>query len=236
MNMSMGNMNSKFMDKFFRKVDGIVWDLMTGRVGVKSTDGITTLEGSGDDAQITVNMFDNFGMEVPAFAQSTPLASVNVGDLIYGDRKAIGWVVEIKAAPVSTDPAVVASHVKKFVIMTPDGTRKTWVPPKMSMLGFDSGVMVLRSLMNMLPGGSAGLGQMQNMMLPMMMMGGDSSGLDMNSIMPMMLFSQMGGATGAPADPAANPMAQMLPMMMMMQMIKGGKGSNSGSGGFFDNK
>src|SRR5579864_7207538 len=132
MNSMMNGLNSKFMDKFFRKVDGVVWDLMTGRVGVRSTDGITTLEGSGEDAQITVNMFDQFGMEVPAFAQSTPLASVNVGDLIYGDRKAIGWVVEIKAAPAvdPADPTAHVSSVKKFVIMTPDGTRKTWVPPK----------------------------------------------------------------------------------------------------------
>ena len=145
-----------------------------------------------------------------------------------------GWVVEIKAAATPVDPAAPTSLVKKFVIMTPDGTRKTWVPPKMSMLGFDSGVMVLRSLMNMLPGGAGGLGQMQNMLLPMMMMGGDEGGMDMGSIMPMMLFSQMGGTTGV-TDPAApNPMAQMLPMMMMMQMMKGNKGGKGGSGFFND--
>lgn len=228
----MGNMNSKFMDKFFRKVDGVVWDLMTGRVGVKTSDGITTLEGTGEDAQITTNMFENFGMEVPAFAQSTPLTAVNIGDLIYGDKKAMGWVVDIKAT-TSTDPSAPVSTVKKFVIMTPDGTRKTWVPPKMSMLGFDSGVMVLRSLMNMLPGGNAGLSGMQGMLMPMMMMGGGD--MDFDSIMPMMLLSQMGAgvqAADGTAAPAMGGMTQMLPMMMMMQMMKGNKGNKGGSGFF----
>ncbi|PWU00813.1 MAG: hypothetical protein C5B52_08320, partial [Bacteroidetes bacterium] len=185
MNLSMNNMGNKMMDRFFRKVDGVVWDLMTGRVGVKTSDGITTLEGTGDDAQVTLNMFDQFGMEVPAFAQSTPVTAVAVGDLIYGDKKPIGWVLEVNTG------TSVGAPVTKFTLMTPDGTRKNWVPPKVNMMfGFDSGVMVLRSLMNMLPGGSGALGQMQNMILPLMMMGGEDQ-IDLNSIMPMMLFSQL---------------------------------------------
>ena len=225
-----GMMGNKLMDRFFRKVDGVVWDLMTGRVGVRTSDGIVTIEGEGDDSQININMFDQFGMEVPAFAQSTPLAAVNVGDLIYGEKKVIGWVIEVKEnAP--KDPAVAATatpSVKRFRIMTPDGTLKSWTPPKMSMLGFDSGVMVLRSLMNMLPGGSNGLSQMQGMLMPMMMMGGD--GIDMDMMMPMMLMSQVGTGDGTGAMGMGN-MAQMMPMMMMMNMMKGGKGGNNGGNG-----
>ena len=225
--MNMSNLNNKLMDRFFRQVDGVVWDLMTGKVGVRTSDGIITLEGTGDDAQVTINMFDQFGLEVPAFAQSTPSASVAVGDLIYGDRKALGWVVSVNVKPSPTvpdvDSSVAPSSVKSFTLMTPDGTRKSWTPPKVSMLGFDSGVMVLRSLMNMLPGGNAGLGQMQNMLMPMLMMGGD--GVDLNSIMPLMLFQ----ATNGSGDTGG--MGNMMQMMLMMQLM--GKGGSKG-GNFFD--
>lgn len=229
MGMNLNGIQNKLFDRFFRKIDGVVWDLFSGKLGIKTNDGIVTMEGMGDDAQVSINLVDQFGMPLPAFAQNTAVDSVAEGDLIYGDKKPIGWVVEITAGTNLGAP------VKKFVLMTPDGTRKSWVPPKVNMLGFESGVMVLRSLMNMLPGGSAGLGSMQNSIMPMMMMmGGD---MDLDSIMPMLLFSQMGGAMGAPTDPAAaaNPMANMMPMMMMMQMMKGGKKGGGGGGGFFGN-
>lgn len=227
--MNIGNLNNKLMDRFFRRVDGVVWDLMTGKVGVRTSDGIITLEGTGDDAQVTINMFDQFGLEVPAFAQSTPAASVAVGDLIYGDRKALGWVVSVNVKPstvTESADATPVSSVKSFTLMTPDGTRKSWTPPKVSMLGFDSGVMVLRSLMNMLPGGNAGLGQMQNMLMPMLMMGGDS--VDLNSIMPLMLFQ----ATNSNGDTGG--MGNMMQMMLMMQLM--GKGGLKGSNFFDRNK
>jgi uncharacterized membrane protein YgcG len=127
------------------------------------------------------------------------------------------------------------------VLMKVDGTRSTWTPPKVSMLGMDSGVMVLRSLMTMLPGGNAGLQGMQSMLMPMLMMGqlnGDGdSGLDMEAMIPMMLMGQMQAAPVTAADgtvvAAPNPMAQMMPMMMVMNMMKkqnGGNGGNSGGG------
>ena len=225
-------MNDKLMNRFFRKVDGVVWDLFSGRIGVKTEDGITTIEGAGEDAQITVNMFDQFGMAVPAFAQSTPVDAVKVGDLIYGDSKPKGWIISVsERAATAEKPAM-----KRFTLMTPGGTITTWTPPKVSMLGFDSGVMVLRSLVNMLPGGEGGLGAMQNMLLPMMMMGGGDDGM-LDQMMPMMLFSQL-GASGTGADAAgAGGMGNMMQMMLMMQMMGGKGGSPFGKGGnsFFDN-
>ena len=219
----MSNMfnNSKLMDRFFRKVDGVVWDLMSGKVGVKTNDGITTIEGEGEDAQVVVNLFDQFGIEVPAFAQGTPAAAVQVGDLIYGSKGVLGWVVDKKE--------------KSFTLLTPQGTRSHWTPPKVQMLGFDSGVMVLRSLLNMLPGGSSGLSNMQNLLMPMMLMGDDS--MDLGNIMPMLLFAQV-GQNANPSDPnaallAQNSMAQMMQMMMFAQLFnKGGKSPLSKN--FFD--
>jgi hypothetical protein len=211
-NLLAGNskLGNAMMNRFFRKVDGAVWDLMTGRIGIRSADGIVTIEGEGDDAQVTINMLEQFGMEIPAFAQSTPVASVTLGDLIYGTKGVLGWVVK------KTD--------KSLTLMRPDGTRSTWVPPKVQMLGFDSGVMVLRSLINMLPGGSTGLGAMQSSIMPLLMMGGEN--IDLDSMMPILLMSQIGtpGVTnpdGTPAPAAASPFGgNMIQTMLMMQMMQ----------------
>jgi hypothetical protein len=215
--------SNKLMDRFFRKVDGAVWDLMSGRIGIKTAEGIVTMEGAGEDATVTLNLIEQFGIGIPAFAQNTPQDSVQVGDLIYGTKGPLGWVTEKKE--------------KSFTLLKPDGTRSHWSPPKVAMFGFDGGVMVLRSLMNMLPGGAGGLAGMQGALLPLMMMsGGDGS--DIGDLMPMLLMGQMGmvapattNPDGTPATPVANPMAQMLPMMMMMKMM-GGNGGKGGS--FFD--
>jgi hypothetical protein len=236
MNMNMNNISKKMMNQFFRQVDNVVWDMFTGRVGVQTADGIVTIEGEGEDAQVAINLMDQFGMPVPAFAQNTPLNSVAVGDLIYQGNSLKGWVVEVVRGASTTMPStvegepatVVQGEVKRFKMMTPGGVSNTWTPPKVSMLGFDSGVMVLRSLMNMLPDGKAGLSNMQGMLMPMMMMGGD---MDFEKIMPMMLMSQL-GANGDGSN--AMGMQNMMPMMMMMSMMKDGKGKGNMSG-FFDN-
>ena len=222
-NMFSGMFNpNKLMDRFFKKVDNVAWDMMTGRIGIVSADGITSLEvskdGDEDVFDVTVNMMDQFGMPVPAFAQNTPVDQVKVGDLIYGKRDITGWVVGVKG--------------KSFEILKPSGQRTTWQPPKVKLMGMDgvNGVMVLRSLMNMLPGGNSSLQGMQSMIMTMSMFGDDA---DMESMMPMLLMSQMGNqATDADGNAAPNPfggmdMQAMMPMMMM-KMMKGGNGSPFG--------
>lgn len=230
MNMNMGNLGEKMMNRFFRKVDNVVWDMVTGKIGVLSEDGIASISGEGDDAQIELNLMDQFGMPVPAFAQSTPVDSVAVGDLIYGNGRPKGWVVSVKESKSEGVP-------KKFKIMTPSGTTTTWTPPKVAMLGFDSGVMVLRSLLNMFSDKKESLGTMQSMLMPMLMMGGDN--VDLDTIMPLMLMGQL-GMSGDGSD--AMGMNNMFQMMMMSQLMggKGGFGRNPGSGnksgpGFFNN-
>lgn len=215
---------SAFMDRMFRQVDGVVWDLLSGKIGVQTSEGIVTYEKDADgNPEISLNLFDQFGMALPAFAQNTPQIAVVEGDLLVGAKEILGWVVEKKE--------------KSFVLMKPSGTRTTWSPPKVNIMGaVDGGVMVLRSLMSMLPGGAGGLGAMQNMLLPMMMLGGDD--MDMSKIMPLMLFSQLGNPAVTGGDPAAAPaggMGNMMQTMMMMQMMGGGK-SSGGGGNFFDKK
>lgn len=226
---------NKFMDMMLRKAEGVVWDMMTGRIGIQTDKGIATLNGTGEDAQVELNLMDQFGMAVPAFAQSTPVAAVNVGDLIYfGASDRTGWVID-KIAPA--DP----TKQPKFKLMKVDGSTTSWTAPKVSMLGMESGVMVLRSMLSMLPGGQAGLQGVQgNMMLMMQMssLNGDEGGFDMEKMLPMMMMSQMAAAPavvnadGTTTAAPVNPMAQMLPMMMMSKFMGGNNGgSNNGFGG-----
>lgn len=226
--MGAGNDNNfakKMMNRFIRKVDNVVWDLSTGKIGFVNEDGeILSLEGEGDDAQISVNPFDQFGVPIPAFAQNVPASEVQVGDLIYstsskGERE-VGWIIE----PQGTK--------KAFKIMRPGGSSGNWTPLKVQCLGIDGGVMVLRSLDKMLGGNMMG---MQGMLMPMLMMGGD---VDFDSIVPMMLMSSMSNTTAPDGTTAPNPLfgqgGNMMQMMMQMQMFKmmagngGGFSSNNG--------
>lgn len=223
--MDMSNMFGKaFMNRMFRQVNDVVWDMMTGKMGVSTKEGIMTLDDSdADNPCVSLNMFDAFGMGVPAFAQNTPVDQVKAGDLLVGPKEIIGWVVSVN------------DDGKSFQLLKPTGTVSKWVPPKVQMLGFDSGVMVVRSLLNLLPTGTGGLGQMQQWLQMMMFMG--NGDINFEKVMPMMLMTQMSAPAGT--DPAAstNPMAQMMPMLMFANMMKGdgGKFTNPMES-FFDRK
>lgn len=223
--MDMSNMFGKaFMNRMFRQVNDVVWDMMTGKMGVSTKEGIMTLDDSdADNPCVSLNMFDAFGMGVPAFAQNTPVDQVKAGDLLVGPKEIIGWVVSVNDGG------------KSFQMLKPTGTVSKWVPPKVQMLGFDSGVMVVRSLLNLLPTGTGGLGQMQQWLQMMMFMGdGD---INFEKVMPMMLMPQMSAPAGTDPAASANPMAQMMPMLMFANMMKGdgGKFTNPMES-FFDRK
>lgn len=218
----------KLVNRFFRRVDEVVWDLMSGRVGVRTNDDeIATLDGEGDAAEVVINPFGDFGVPIPAFAQSVPVAEIKQGDLIYNAKKVLGWVI---GTPNLTPTKGKATRT--FKLLKPDGTRGEWSPAKLSSMGLDlSGAMVLRSLINMLPG--TGLGGLQGMLMPMLMMGGDSG--DLEKMLPLMLLGQMGTIGGGAA---AGNMGGMFQMMMMMKLMGGGStgmGGGTGKGaGFFD--
>ena len=51
---NMTNMKNVFnydalMNRFFRKVEGVVWDMMSGQFGFITKEGITSIVGVGDD-------------------------------------------------------------------------------------------------------------------------------------------------------------------------------------------
>lgn len=223
----LGSMES-MMSNMFRKVENIVWDMTTNSIGIIQDDGIYTISINHDDLEcsaISINPFDQMSMRLPAYAMSTPVAAIEAGDMIINNKGGLrGWVLQRKAN-------------NTFRIMTVNGNISTWNPPQIQMLGFDSGVMVVRSLMKM-AGGTQGVNQMQQMMQMMVMSGMMDDESDMDSMMPMMLMSVMGGAnpmggmfgqatTGedGAVQQAANPMMggmnmmQMMPMMMMMKKL-----------------
>ena len=217
------NMNANIMNRMFRQVDSVVWDLMSGSLGLKTPSGICSITYSGKnedsteliDPQVSINMFEEFGVAVPAFAHAVSADSITLGDMIYSSSRSevLGWVVERKP--------------KAMELMKPDGTRSRWVPPRVQMIGFDSGVMVLRSLINMLPGGNQQLGSMQGMLLPMLSMGmldtdGDSE-FSLEKLMPLMLMGQMQPGTDTAQSTAS--MQMMMQMMLMSKML--GKGSSN---------
>lgn len=197
---------SKFMNRLFRRVGGLVWDLSTGKLGLKDENGIYTLEttaaaeGVAAEAQIVVNPFDAFGMDIPAFATSTKLEDVAVGDIIVGDSKILGFVVDKKPA--------------SLVLLDKTGMRKQFNPPKVAVLGADNNVLVVKNLVSV-AGGEQGLAGLQGNLLPLMMMGGD---VDFESILPLMLFSQGNGA-------AAGGLNSVLPLLLMKNGGLGGSGS-----------
>lgn len=222
----MGSMEA-MISKMFRKVDNIVWDMTTNSIGMIQDDGIYTIAINEDDLEcsaISINPFDQMSMRLPAYAMSTPVAAIEAGDMIINNKGGLrGWVLQRKAN-------------NTFRIMSVNGNISTWNPPQIQMIGFDSGVMVVRSLMKM-AGGTQGVNQMQQMMQMMMMSGMMDDESDMDSMMPMMLMGMMGGAnpmagmfgqTTTGEDGAvqqANPMMggmnmmSMMPMMMMMKKM-----------------
>lgn len=207
--MNLFNAQSKFMDRLFRKVDGLVWDVTTGKLGVDSPDGVYTLEttaaipaSEGQVAvpasyNISVNPFDGFGLPIPAFASNTSFEQINAGDLIVGAKGILGWVIDKK--------------VSSLVLLDKDGMQKQYNPPKVAIIGQD-GCLVVKSLTGLLGNGAAGL---QSSLLPLLMMG-EGSNLDLEKMIPLMLFTQQGqGSEGT------NSLAQMMPMMLMMSALKG---------------
>lgn len=217
---------NKIIDRLFRKADNVVWDMMSGKTGFRTKDGIVTLEISDNapdaggvvtqDFQTVINPIDGMGMEVPAFAQQTAIDAIKVGDLILTGSNSAGWVTKVNAKSIS--------------IIRPEGTHSTFTPPKTQVLDFGTGVMVVRSLMNTLPNGQAGLNNISGMLMPLMMMGGDNA--DIEKMLPMLLMMNGAGTTSDTADAAVNPfgamgangsMGNMMQMMMMMKMMGGNK-------------
>jgi hypothetical protein len=196
--------NAKGLNKLIRKVETLVWDLSSGKLGIQSLDGIITLETAGEGSaqtfNVSLNPFDAFAHRIPAYAVNTPNADIELGDIIVGANEILGWVVKKNQASLE--------------ILKKDGQITRYSPVKTQIFG-TNGYMVVKNLFNLL--GTDGASNMQSQLLPLMMMGSDS-GIDMESILPMMLMQSQTGQGGTGMN-----LQGILPLLMMKGGMGGGK-------------
>lgn len=200
--------NQGIAKRMFRKVEGLVWDLMSGKIGIQGRDGIYTLETTGEGAaarhNISLNPIDGFGMSIPAFAINTPNAQVEVGDIIVGSKGILGYVTKKNEASLK--------------ILKQDGQETTYTPVKTQVFGVD-GYMVVKSLTGLL--GAEGAAGLQGSLLPLLMLGGDS-GLDLDNILPLLLLQGQG--QGQTQGGVGFNLQSALPLMLMSKGGLGGSG------------
>jgi len=223
------NVQKNFLDRMFRRITGLVWEMTTGKLGVQDANGIFTLDITPGEKptdaptyRTSVNPFDNFGMAIPAFATQVPHDKVAIGDIVVGDSGILGWVIGKKEVALT--------------LMDKKGITKNYTPPKVAIMGGE-GILIVQNLLN-LAGGEAGMQGLQGSLLPLMMiMGDDDSSLE--KILPFLLFSQTQGVAGAKPAGGMDPMMLMLlsgklgkggsgnidPMMLMMMSGMGGAGA-----------
>ena len=211
-----GNFQNAMMDRMFRRVDGLCWDMTTGKMAIATQEGLLTANidaNDPDNSRVEMNLMSDFGMPIPAFAQGTKVEDIKVGDIIINGSSIQGWVIK--------------AEDNKFRLLTPNGSINRWNPPHVTMMGFDSGTLVVRSLLSMV--GGSGVQNLQSMMMPMMMsgmIGGDDDGM-MDSMMPMLLMMQQGPAAADGSASNMQNMQGMMQTMMLAQMMKkmGGNGN-----------
>ena len=219
------NLQSRFLQRIFRKVEGLVWDLTSGKMGIQTKDGIytcdiTTAEDGTVTAGISVNPFDGFNLPIPAFAQNTAFDQVAVGDIVIGDTKVLGWVVEKKTA--------------SLVLLDQGGMTKQYNPPKDAIMN-QSGVMVVKSLTGLL--GDGNTASLQNALLPLLVLGGDNASSSLDKVLPLLLLTQQNG--GNPQSLSgilpllllsgngnSGSMEKLLPLMLMQGGLGGAQGNN----------
>jgi hypothetical protein len=163
----------KMMSRMFKPVNDVVWDMASGNIGVIKNGSIFTLSGEGENAVVTENLFSDFGITIPAFAQNTPFESVKLGDLVYRQSGKPGWVVDISP-----------NSLRLVNIDSSEGSLRR---NKVVTMGMDqSGVMVLRNFFSLTgDGGKQGLG----MLAPLLIAGSKNEGV--SDIVQMMLMMNM---------------------------------------------
>lgn len=195
---------SKFMNKMFRRVEGVVWCPISGATCLRTTDGIYNYVPGhdGETGSVSVNLID-VSIALPGFAMATPFEQAQIGDLVVGDG-VIGWIDE--------------KLVNSYRIKDHRGFTKIYSPPKVEIMGV-SGALIVRNFFS-----AAGGAQNVNSMLPLLMMAGDDSKIE--KLLPFLLMQQgqSGGQNSGGAAPAMNP------MLMMMLMKDGGFGGSKKSG------
>lgn len=194
----------RMMTHTFRPIDNIVWSMQTGNAAVIRSDKsiMTFKEGTDGQFALSEQLFDLFGMPIPAFAQQMALGQIKRGDIIVQNDGTNAWAL--------------GSEGNALRIVRTDG-QVTSIVPTVLEGGFTDSTsttfMVVRSLIDLI-GGESKMGGFRDSLMPILMMSQMSgSKMDLKAIMPMMLLS--GGNFGAGG------MGGIAQMMMMTQMMGG---------------
>ena len=200
---------NKLTKDLFKREENVYWDLTTGLVGIRTANGIftgliVTDEQTGEtEIEIQQNVFEDFGMNLPAYSQKVELKDVKVGDIVAGES-ILGFVEAV--GDKSLD-------VRKLNGQLTKGYR----PPKVNVSITGGNVRVIRPLFNFGNGGGEFLGSLQNnSMLMMLLLNDKADESSFDKIMPMLL---MGGLNGSASPFGGN--NNMLQTIMMMKMFSG---------------
>lgn len=182
---------STMLDNMFRKVDNVIMDISTGSLGMK-------VEGSAytfNDNKLKENPIKAFSMPFPAFAMSTPLDQVKVGDMIVNKQgKATGWITEMLLDG-------------GYKVQNAEGAVINFSPVTNTFMGGES-VMVIKNMF-----GDETFGGIQGPLMAMQMFGG---GKDMEGMFKLLMFQNSGmfNMMGVGGD---NQFSQMLPNLMLLK-------------------
>lgn len=213
-------MFEKMINKMFRRVDGVVFDITTGTIGIEKDGSVFTL---GSDGLLAENMFAEMSAPIPAFAKAIKLSEVKLGDLVINQNgEPFGFVTKL--------------NEKSLGVLKTNGTVSTVSPAKVNLLGEGQTIMVVQNLgaggidpmMLMLMGDGEGSDEMF-IMLSMMQSGNSGNVSGMNNMLPMLLLSKnkdTSKGSGSGGD--------MFQKMMMMQMMTQGT-STDGSMNMMNN-
>jgi hypothetical protein len=192
----------------FQEVDDIVWDLQSGRLGILENDVIYSFEQVGKKSRVTKNPIKEFGVKIPAYAIMTPIESLQVGDIIVTDDET--WIFFLSAA-AATDEVEVT-----FKGLNYNSGRQTTVTAVTNTLMGTKGVLAVKNFFGTDNASMAG-------MLPFIMMGGGKKN-DIGQMIAMMALAnnKAGGLTPIGDKPAGLDMTSLLPLMLMKGKKKGG--------------
>lgn len=202
-------LSKTFMAQQFRRVDNVVWDLMSNTTGIMTkSDAIATFSYDntsesvdGLDGSITINPLATMSMAIPAYGQKVSADKISLGDIVVnGNGQAYGWVTnKLKNG--------------KFAIIDVDGKETKISPPTVNVMGIGDqvGLMVVKPLFALTGGNTDAF---KNMLMPLMLLNdGNVNENEMDKMMQMMLMtSAMGGDAGG---------NNMMQTMMMMKMMGG---------------
>lgn len=228
-------------NSMFREVNGVVWDMQSGQLGVQSDENgeIVTLKKNGRKYELVTNPLADFSVTVPAWAVRTPVESISTGDLVILSDDTWGFFVELVKDEVKS--------LKEGEKPTPDDSPGI-SNPRIKMINVENGSLKTVNVASNALFGTPGLLVVRNIVgdnevansLPILMMIEGKKGGDIGRLVAMSMMMQNNGTISG-GKKGVFDMQQMLPLMMlggqdskmkdffMMQALMGGNG-NGGNG------